>query len=125
MAYPLTAPPPPLAPGLSRIVVGRPAGGSRDRIRAYRIRVDGENDQKVRAGQYVVFDQASGHYSVDARIDWTGSEEVGVDVFAGSVVQLRVEPAGSRFDMLWQILTPRSYLRLTVVEPPIAELAPG
>jgi len=119
MAYPLNAAPPPLAPGLSRIVVGRPRGGSRDGVRAYRIRVDGASSQKVRAGQYVVFDQPSGHYTVDARIGWTGSEEVGVDVFAGSILRLRVEPAGSALQ-LWQVLTQRGYLRLTLVEPPLA-----
>lgn len=117
MAYPLDAAPPPLGAGLSRIIVGRPPGGWRDRARAYKIRVDGGSVQKIRAGQYVVFDQPSGHYTVDARVDWTGSDEVGVDVFAGSVAHLRVEPAGSVLSQLWQLLTPRGYLRLTVVKP--------
>lgn len=82
--------------------------------------------QKVHPGQYVVFDHASGHYTVDARVDWTGSEEVGVDVFVGAVVHLRVEPAGSVLSQLWQAFTPRGYLRLTVVEPPTAsQPAPG
>ena len=61
--------------------------------------------QKVHPGQYVVFDHASGHYTVDARVDWTGSEEVGVDVFVGAVVHLRVEPAGSVLSQLWQAFT--------------------
>lgn len=120
MAFPLDAAPPPLGPGLCRIVVGRPPGGWRDRARAYRIRVDDVSVQRVRPGQYVVFDLPSGHYAVDARIDWSGSEEVGVDVFSGSVVHLRVEPSGSVLQQFWQALTPRGYLRLSVVEPPAA-----
>jgi len=63
---------------------------------------------------------------VDARVDRTGSEEVGVDVFVGAVMHLRVEPAGSVLSQLWQAFTPRGYLRLTVVEPPTAsQPAPG
>ena len=120
MAYPLNAAPPPLLYGLSRIVVGRPPGGIRDSLLAYKIRIDDGSAQKIKPGQYVVFDQPSGHYSVDARIGWTGSPEVGVDVFAGSVVHLRVEPAGSVIAQYWQGLTPRGYLRLTIVEPPTA-----
>lgn len=116
-ALPLGTPPPPLATGLGRIVVGRPAGGLRDGVRTYRIRVDGETRGKLRPAQYVVLDQPSGHYTVDARIDWTGSDEVGVDVFEGSVVHLKVEPRGSIWSQLWQALTPRGYLRLSLVEP--------
>jgi len=40
---------------------------------------------------------------VDARVEWTGSEEVGVDVFVGAVMHLRVEPAGSVLSQLWQV----------------------
>jgi len=120
MAYPLNAAPPPLATGHSRIVVGRSPGGWLYRARAYKIRVDGESAQKIRAGQYVVFDQPSGHYTVDARIDWTGSEEVGVDVFAGSVVHLRVGLAGSPLSFVWRALTSHGCLQLAVIEPPPA-----
>ena len=92
----------------------------RDAFLAYKVRVDGESGQKIRPGQYVVFDQPSGHYTVDARVGWSGSPEVGVDVFAGSVVHLRVEPAGSVIAQYWQGFTARGYLRLTVIEPPTA-----
>jgi hypothetical protein len=125
MAYALDVPPPPLGPGLGRIVVGRAGGEARDVMSSYKIRVDGGSVQKLRARQYVVFDQPSGHYTVDARVGWTGSPEVGVDVFAGSIVHLRVEPAGSLLTAYLRSLTPRGYLSLTVVEPPTASQPPA
>lgn len=106
---------PPVSAGHGRVVVSRaPGTGSR----AWTIRVDADTRQRVRAGQQAYIDVSSGHYTVDARTGWSGSDEVGVDVFAGSVVQLLVEPSATSVAAVLRALTPRGALRLSLVEPP-------
>ncbi|UAL28741.1 hypothetical protein K8W59_12840 [Nocardioides rotundus] len=96
------------------LVVRRPRGGWRDVARSYRIQVDGRTRGRVRRGGTLTVPLDSGHYVVRARIDWTGSPPVDVNVLDGVVVECVVEPAGSAGSALFQ-LGRGQYLRLSVV----------
>lgn len=100
---------------LATIVVRRPAPLWRDGGRKYGIHVDGREVGKVRGGNEVSVTVSPGRHFVRARIDWTGSPEVQIDVVDGERVILSVEPAGSSL-RLDQIFGSDRYLNLKVVE---------
>lgn len=95
--------------GTGRLVVWRPRGVWRDVLRSYRIEVDGVFRVAVRRGQVFELEVPAGRHVVRARIDWTGSPEMVVDVHPGSSVTAVVEPAeGGSF------LNEEDYLSLSV-----------
>ena len=75
------------------IVVERPRGYYYAVFRGYRIRIDGLAVGSVRRGQSQSFPVSAGRHSVAARIDWSGSPEVTVEVPPGGRVVLEVEPS--------------------------------
>ena len=99
--------------GTVRVV--RPQGGWRDLARAYRIEVDGQPRGKVRRGETLEIGVSAGRHVVQARIDWTGSRELVVEVAAGSAVTCRVEPAGHPGQALAQAGSIDTYLALSQV----------
>jgi hypothetical protein len=103
-----------MASGTGTLTIERPSAW-RDRIRKYRIVVDGEGFGTVGNGQTVTFEVAAGVHRLQARISWTGSEEVAIDVPAGGATRLRVEPAGSAMTAFFQALTRSRYLRISVL----------
>src|SRR4051812_8886184 len=76
----------------SSVRVRRTKGGWRDRGRAYRIEVDGAEVGRLRRGQELVVDVAPGEHRVCARIDWTGSEAISVQVAPGATASVAVSP---------------------------------
>jgi hypothetical protein len=100
-------------PPPGRLVVRRPAGGWRDRLRKYQIDLDGHVVGFVERGGAFVLDVAPGRYGVRASLDWGQSPVLPVDVYPGQVVVLKVEPGGSAFSAVFQLLgRPGAYLRL-------------
>jgi hypothetical protein len=65
-------------------------GGS---ARAYKILVDGVESASLRGDAEANVEVAPGHHVVQARIDWTGSEEIPVSVGPGETVSMGVAPA--------------------------------
>jgi len=98
----------------SRIVVRRPEGGYRDRIRSYWIEVDGVRIGKVARGEQAEFSVAPGKHQVRATIDWSGSPVVEVEVSDGETVRLTVEPGGGSLDGFKQIWKRDTWLKLSV-----------
>ena len=96
------------------LVVRRPRGGWRDFARSYRIEVDGRRRGRLRRGRTVELKVPAGRHVVRARIDWTGSPELDVEVPAGSSVTCCVEPAGGAWLAGWQVAGGDGYLRLSV-----------
>lgn len=100
------------------IVVRRPADWSfareRDLLRSYVVLVDGEKVGRLRRGNELKLRVPPGRHGVRARIDWTGSPEVAVDVAADERAVLLVQPTGSalRFD---QVFGTGRYLNLRPV----------
>ncbi len=95
----------------SVIAFYRPPGVWRDRLRAYRLVVNGVQVGAIRRGQVVRVAVQPGRHHVRAEIDWTGSPWAAVDVPAGSEVRVQVEPAGNAL-MIWQMFGADSWLRL-------------
>jgi hypothetical protein len=90
----------------------RPAVKFRDRFRAYRLEIDGEPVGQIRYGKEILVETRPGRRTVQARIDWTGSEELTLDLVEGEAFSIRVEPGkGSTLESLQ---TADGYLRLTV-----------
>ena len=74
------------------ITVTRPAGGYRDYLRAYKIRVDGQVRGKIRQGGQLTITVPPGSHTIDARIAWTGSPAISFDLVAGQTAEFAVEP---------------------------------
>lgn len=85
-----------------------------DLLRAYKILIDGHQVGTVRRGRRLSIDVSPGRHVAQARIDWTGSEELEFDVAAGSLMVLWVEPAGDAFHGLERASTRTGYLRLLI-----------
>lgn len=67
----------------------------RDRLRPYKVVIDGTVKGMIRNGETKDFIVPSGHHEVRMKIDWTGSDPSAVDVEAGQVAALECEPGGS------------------------------
>jgi len=59
-----------------------------DRIRAYRVLVDGQEAARINAGQTVEIPVDAGAHSVVAKLDWCGSPTLHCDVHEGETVEL-------------------------------------
>ena len=103
----------------ARVTFSRPPGGYRDRIRAYRLFIDGVFCGKIKRGGEVSVDVAPGEHTARAAIDWTGSPLAVFTAVPGEVVRIRVEPAGNAAQT-WQGWTATQYLKLTLL-PPVAD----
>ena len=84
-----------------------------DRARAYKILVDGELKGTVRAGETLVLAIDPGRHKIQARLDWTGSAPMLIDVGPGATIEMRVETPANPFTLLWFAWGTRRYLRLT------------
>ena len=97
----------------AQIVVRRPPGGYRDRLRSYWIEVDGVRVGKVKRGREAQVWVPPGPHEVRASIDWLGSPTVRVEAVVGQPVHLTVEPGGNTFQA-WQMFKHDGYLKLSV-----------
>jgi hypothetical protein len=95
------------------LVVERAKKAWRDRARSYRIQIDGVTWFSVRRGERREVDLAAGPHRIRAKIDWTGSPELEFSIFPGSTTSFLVEPAGSSFSALSQIVGRSRYLKLS------------
>jgi hypothetical protein len=88
-------------------------GGS---ARAYKIYIDGAEATSLRGGEVANIDVAAGDHVVQARIDWTGSEEMPVSVAQGETVSMAVAPAAeTSLGQFRAMFGRKSYLKLWVI----------
>jgi hypothetical protein len=100
-----------------RIELRRETGHYRDRLRAYKVLVDGEPAGAIKAGETLTLPAAPGRHAVQLRISWCRSPELEVDVPAGGAVALRCRPGGSAANALYDITLGRSsYIALEPAE---------
>jgi hypothetical protein len=95
-----------------RIVVRRSPGAYRDLLRRYKVEVDGVVRGSVGRGGQLEIDVPAGSHDVRAKIDWTGSPALPVEVIPGQTVTLRVEPNGNLLKAILQVWGGGTYLRL-------------
>jgi hypothetical protein len=92
------------------LVVSRPAGWYQDLLRRYEVVVDGRVAGRLRRGEELRVDVPAGRHRVQARIDWTGSPPVEVDVPPSGTVTVTVTPD----DPVRGLFSSDRYLRLRV-----------
>ena len=97
----------------AKIIFTRPGGHYRDALRSYTLHVDGVPRGRIMPGQSVAVDIEPGPHTVGAQISWTGSPRHEINLGPGEEVRLRVEPAGTPAQALWQVVGRTRYLRLT------------
>jgi hypothetical protein len=74
--------------------VHRSEDDARDRGRRYRIEIDGTRVGTLGRGETAKYRVAPGSHTVRARIDWTGSPALRVDVSPDALTRVVVAPAG-------------------------------
>jgi hypothetical protein len=84
-------------PRSGAITVERPTGYYIAVYRRYRILVDGREVGAVKRGETLLTTVTAGPHTVSARIDWSGSPAVEVNVPPGGHVALDVEPSSDPF----------------------------
>lgn len=67
--------------------------------------------RQVPSSGSVTVDVEPGHHTVRARIDWTGSPALDVEVLVGDEVHVDVLPGGGAFSW-WQLLGRMQYLKI-------------
>lgn len=83
----------------------------KDALRSYVIVIDGEERGGLKPGEKRTFEVAPGPHVVAARISWTGSGDVQVEVPPGGEIRLMVQLAGHPLNP-WREFTSTKYLRL-------------
>lgn len=99
------------------IVLSRPKA-YRDRIRAYKVKVDGERLGRIKHGSEESFEIAPGKHSVRCTIDWASSNTVEIDVAPGGTLPMVIQPNGGPLSAYWQgMIRPNTYLLLEPAPP--------
>jgi hypothetical protein len=89
-----TSEPLPQAPrATATIALARPTAGRRDRVRAYRVCLDGEEAGRVLAGDRLSLPVEPGRHTLELRIDWARSAKVEVKLAEGETVGVECRPA--------------------------------
>ena len=93
------------------IEVLRPRGGWRDRLRRYRIQVDGAEVGRLGRGGRIVVPVAPGRHEVRVRIDWAGSRPLTADLVSREVATFEATP--QPFWPGWRgLVRPRPWVQL-------------
>ena len=101
----MAARPDPLSEGpQAKLTIKRTSGDYRDLFRSYKVLVDGEPVGKLRPGAQLHVEVPAGRHDVQARIDWSGSEVLVIEVAESSspVVELS---AGSAFSAVVEMFS--------------------
>jgi hypothetical protein len=96
----------------ARIVVERPASRYPDRLRGYRVIVDGQMVGQLLPGWSVETPVEPGEHVVQLRIDWGRSRTVPVTVEPAGTARLVGEPRPAWSALFWLTLGHRRYVRL-------------
>jgi hypothetical protein len=66
----------------------------RDRLRSYRIELDGTVIGKIRSGESTDFSVEPGHHRLRMKGDWTGSQTLSFEIKRGAVAHFECQPNG-------------------------------
>jgi hypothetical protein len=98
------------------VVVERPAKGYTDRLRGYRVMVDGRAVGHLLPGRSVQAPVEPGEHVVQLRIDWARSRGLTVQVERDETARLIGEPRPAWAALFWSTLGSRRYVRLRPAE---------
>src|SRR5262245_49871573 len=83
-----------------------------DRLRSYKVVLDGEVVGSIGWGEDKVFDVSPGSHTVQLRIDWCRSEAIVVDVRDGERAQLKCHGRSPLLAMYWVTFARNRYIAL-------------
>jgi hypothetical protein len=76
-----------------------------DRLRSYRVELDGIVVGKLGSGETTDFDVAPGHHRIRIRASWTGSQALSFQVKKGAVAHFECQPNGHSVSALVEVFT--------------------
>jgi hypothetical protein len=86
--------------------------GLRDKARAYKVIIDGQEAGTIRHGQQQSFPVTPGSHEVFFKIDWCRSPKLTVDVADGHRAKVVCAPSGTIWTAIFAIVfKPTSYIR--------------
>jgi hypothetical protein len=97
---------------MALVEVSRDRGGYRDRLRAYRVLIDGTEVGRIRAGQRASYEVPAGHHTVELRVDWASSPTLEADLAEAEILKLSCGPSGRAAMALFDLFRPHSWIRL-------------
>ena len=99
--------------GQARLVIERKGGVYTDRLRAYRVLVDGQHVASVRDGEVVATPIDAGDHEVELRIDWARSRRLQVTAVPGGEIRLAASPNAAPWSVVfWATVASSRYIRL-------------
>jgi hypothetical protein len=86
--------------------------GLRDRARAYKVMIDGQEAGTVRHGSHESFQVTPGTHEVFLKIDWCRSPKLTVDVAGAQRAKVTCVPSGTIWTAIFAIVfKPTAYIR--------------
>jgi hypothetical protein len=99
------------------IQLDRAAGGRTDKLRAYKVLLDGVKVARIRRGETRTLEVSPGHHELRLAVDWCRSPIVRLDLMAGQEARLRCWPKANPLTGLYRAtLGWATYIGLEVVE---------
>jgi hypothetical protein len=92
--------------------VERNAAPWRDKLRRYKVVLDGKPIGKIADGGVEEFSIEPGSHTLRIKLDWAGSPTIEFEVGAGESVSWSCRPGGGAWSGLGALLTPRQYIAL-------------
>ena len=87
-----------------------------DRVRAYKVLVDGQEVGTIKNKSTESFTIAPGRHDVTLKVDWASSSPVTIDAPPGGTVRLQCGPRATPFTAIWYtIFARKKYLKLEPV----------
>jgi hypothetical protein len=105
-----------MGPGSMIVARRRARGFEGDRLRRYRIVVDGVTVGSLRQDEELEVSVAPGRHEVVARIDWSGSEPLHVVVEQGQTLRVLAEPAAHAGNPWKHIFARNGWLTLRLLD---------
>jgi hypothetical protein len=106
------------------VEIFRQPGYWRERARAYRVLIDGEEVGRIRQGRRVEFAVQAGSHAVELRLDWCRSSVQTISIGDGDTAKLVCHPVGSSWTAPWDVIFRRAqYIVLRAedtAQPPLA-----
>jgi hypothetical protein len=102
---------------MATILVQRRADGWRDRLREYRVVLDGQEVGRLRPGRRCELSVTPGTHELEVRIDWAGSGSHEVVLAPGESVEYECRNRPGWSTIVRAFTNPDSYLELQQTSP--------
>ena len=99
----------------TRVRVERDTKKWPDRLRAYKVVLDGSVVGRLKRGESLLLDTLPGHHELHLAIDWCRSPRLDLELSAGEVIHVRCWPnADVHAMMYWGIFGRKRYIGIEI-----------